>query len=155
MHTAHQGANEIIAWSMRSSRPDLYPCAHSAQDYTGALQGPYLPQPSPKTPRLPLPNQQQQPPPDFTGMICGRSDSFLYEVIATDRGETGGTQETDGVMTLAARDQRFTLSHQLRHQAGQVATAGWGPHLGEHEGLTGLGCAFSCSHSVTSRVAAA
>jgi hypothetical protein len=36
-------------------------------------------------------------------------------------GDTGGTQGTDGVMTLAARNQRFTLSHQLRHQAGQAA----------------------------------
>lgn len=26
VHTVHQGANEIIPWSMRSSRPDLYPC---------------------------------------------------------------------------------------------------------------------------------
>lgn len=32
----HQGANEIIAWSMRSSRSDLYPCAHTAKDQMGS-----------------------------------------------------------------------------------------------------------------------
>lgn len=52
-HTVHGGTNEIIAWSMRSSRSDLYPCALAAKDQTGAVLWPDLRErPSPKTPRL-------------------------------------------------------------------------------------------------------
>lgn len=71
-------------------------------------------------------------------------------------GETGGTQGTDGVMKLAARGQRFTLSRQLRPRAGQTASGCWVPHLGEHRDLTDLRMPFlSRSSSEVSRLAAA
>lgn len=77
-HTVHQGANEIIAWSMRSSRPDLYPCAHTLKDLTGAILWHYLLQQSSKTLRL-SPSHPPPAPPQCPGSASKNGSGLCHE----------------------------------------------------------------------------